>query len=244
MIAQALAANGASKVYLVGRDLEKLKRAAISPCPAQNVLIPLQGDATSKESLQAAAARVKADVGHINLLVANAGIFGPSIPSVSSSSPDGTTAAISDVARALWDTPMEAITNTFHVNVTSVLYTTIAFLELLDAGNRAENRIDAKVSSQVVTTSSIAGFSRQPTGLAYNTSKAATTHLMKCLASYLVPFDIRCNVLAPGCECSSLSFPIFVYICVYHLFVIVNTFPERERERERERRQDKKKSSC
>ena len=53
--------------------------------------------------------------------------------------------------------------------------------------------------SQVITTSSIAGFNRYPTGgYAYGQSKAGATHLMKMLATQLVPYDIRFNVIAPG----------------------------------------------
>jgi NAD(P)-dependent dehydrogenase (short-subunit alcohol dehydrogenase family) len=47
----------------------------------------------------------------------------------------------------------------FEVNVTGVFYTTLAFLELLDAGN-AEGRALEGVSSQVITISSIGGYRR------------------------------------------------------------------------------------
>ena len=59
--------------------------------------------------------------------------------------------------------------------------------------------------SQVITTSSIAGSNRTPTaGYAYGQSKAATTHLMKMLATNLVPYGIRSNAIAPGCKLSAL----------------------------------------
>lgn len=35
-------------------------------------------------------------------------------------------------------------------------------------------------------------------GYAYAGSKAAAVHIMKALATTLVPYDIRSNVLAPG----------------------------------------------
>jgi NAD(P)-dependent dehydrogenase (short-subunit alcohol dehydrogenase family) len=61
--------------------------------------------------------------------------------------------------------------------------------------------------SQVLTTSSIAGFNRMaPSGFAYGQSKAATTHSMEQLASNLAPYKIRCNIFAPGCRfCCSFS---------------------------------------
>lgn len=79
----------------------------------------------------------------------------------------------------------------------SVMYTSYAFLELLDAGNQKKNRVGIK--SQILITSSIASFSRLPgLSMAYNASKAATTHFTKHLSSTLVPYSIRVNAIAPG----------------------------------------------
>lgn len=38
-----------------------------------------------------------------------------------------------------------------------------------------------------------------PGGYAYGQSKAATTHMMKQLATGSLPYKIRSNVVAPGC---------------------------------------------
>jgi NAD(P)-dependent dehydrogenase (short-subunit alcohol dehydrogenase family) len=193
MMAKALAANGAYKVYILGRRREVLEEAAAA-CPTGNI-IPLPGDVSSKKSLEQIAARVKSEVGFINLLIANSGIGGPSVPRL----PEGT--SITEFVKGMWEIPMSDFTQTFEVNVTGVLYTALAFLELLDAGNEMGN-LDEKITSQVIGMSSIAGFNRSAgAGFAYNSSKAACTHLMKMLATYLVPWNIRCNVLAPGSEC-------------------------------------------
>jgi NAD(P)-dependent dehydrogenase (short-subunit alcohol dehydrogenase family) len=37
-------------------------------------------------------------------------------------------------------------------------------------------------------------------GFAYSGSKAATVHIMKQFATKLVPYEIRANVIAPGCK--------------------------------------------
>src|ERR1700760_3093670 len=67
MMTKALALNGASRVYIIGRRLEKLQEAAkLSP---HNNIIPIQGDVTSKESLENIAARIRSEVGHVHLLV-------------------------------------------------------------------------------------------------------------------------------------------------------------------------------
>jgi NAD(P)-dependent dehydrogenase (short-subunit alcohol dehydrogenase family) len=78
----------------------------------------------------------------------------------------------------------------------AVWYTIIAFLGLLDTGNKKGN---VEQKSQVIATSSIGSFNRTvPGGFAYGQSKAATTHMMKQLATSLAPLGIRSNILAPG----------------------------------------------
>lgn len=100
---------------------------------------------------------------------------------------------------------MEDFTQTYAINTTGVYYTTLAFLELLDAGNKKGN-MGPDWRSQVVATSSIGGFSRlRGASFAYNSSKAAVTHMMKMLATAFVPYRIRCNVLAPGIFPSDLA---------------------------------------
>lgn len=98
---------------------------------------------------------------------------------------------------------MGEFTNTLHVNCTSVFYTTVAFLALLDAGNKDQTYQQSR--SQVIATSSIGSFNRKITaGFAYGVSKAATTMMMKVLTTYLVPYRIRANVLCPGCKDPSM----------------------------------------
>ncbi|KAF2736893.1 NAD(P)-binding protein, partial [Polyplosphaeria fusca] len=82
---------------------------------------------------------------------------------------------------------------------------TLTFLDLLDAGNNTGN-MGPDWRSQVIATSSIGGFSRlKGASFAYNSSKAAVTHMMKMLATSFVPYKIRCNVLAPGIFPSDLA---------------------------------------
>lgn len=139
---------------------------------------------------------IQNEVGYINLLVANSGIAGPS----GSVAPG---ASIKEVQETLLKVPMEEFTNTYHVNCTAVFYTVIAFLNLLDEGNKRSRYSGGR--SQVIATSSIGSFNRKITaGFAYGTSKAATTMMLKVLATYLVPYRIRANILCPGCKWHSL----------------------------------------
>ncbi|CAG7917893.1 unnamed protein product [Penicillium olsonii] len=187
-ITRALAVNGAKRVFILGRRKEVLEDAARDI--GLDTVIPVQCDITNQQDLKTAVTFIENEVGYIDLLVANSGIAGPA-GSV------GPNASISQVQETLYNIPMEEFTNTFHVNSTGVFYTTIAFLSLLDAGNKDTTYQNAR--SQVITTSSIGGFNRKITaGFGYTASKAATTMMMKVLATYLVPYRIRANIICPG----------------------------------------------
>jgi len=100
---------------------------------------------------------------------------------------------------------MDEFTRTIHVNNTAVFYTAVAFLDLLDAGNKKRNMPQ---DSQILVTSSVAGFSRYlASSFAYSTSKAAVTHLVKMLSTHFSQngYKIRANVIAPGLYPSELT---------------------------------------
>jgi NAD(P)-dependent dehydrogenase (short-subunit alcohol dehydrogenase family) len=193
MITRALALNGAKRIYIIGRRPDILHRAAQSINP--DIVIPLAGDVTSEDSLLAAAKHVEKDTGYVNLVIANAGTMGPR------PLPTATTPIAQYRAHAL-STPMHDFNDVYAVNATSVYYTSLAFLELLDAGNKHSPNIH----SQIIATSSIGGFSRlSGASFAYSSSKAAVTHMVKMMSTAFVPFGIRCNVLAPGLVQSELA---------------------------------------
>jgi NAD(P)-dependent dehydrogenase (short-subunit alcohol dehydrogenase family) len=197
MITTALALNGARRVYIVGRRVDVLKQAALSIDP--EVVTPIPGDITSEESLLAVVARVEADIGYVNLVVANAGVMGPR---PLKAGPDDPPPSIAEYRAHALKTPMKDFTSTYAVNATSVHYTALAFLELLDAGNKR----NPDLRSQIIATSSIGGFSRLAgASFAYSSSKAAVTHMMKMMATAFTPYRIRCNVLAPGLFPSKLA---------------------------------------
>jgi NAD(P)-dependent dehydrogenase (short-subunit alcohol dehydrogenase family) len=159
-------------------------------------IIPLQGDVTSKLELSAIVNKITDEQGFINVLIANSGITGPMLDGM----PKDPT--ISQFRDFLWETDSTKFTDTFNVNVTSVFFSLVAFLELLDAGNKKGN---VEQKSQIITVSSVAGFNRQPiAGYAYSSTKAGATHMMKNFATGLVPYDIRSNVIAPGSTLSRL----------------------------------------
>lgn len=185
-------------MYIFGRREESLKET-ISQCP-NGTVHSVVGDVTSKDSLRAFAERVKNEQGFVNVVFANSGIGGPGLAKKLSKDRKPT---IQEYQEALWDVPMEDFTQALHVNVTGALYTATAFLDLLDAGNKAGN---VKQKSQVIITSSIAGFNRSIYhNPAYPASKAAVTHLAKVLATHLTQYHIRVNVVAPGLYPSEMT---------------------------------------
>jgi NAD(P)-dependent dehydrogenase (short-subunit alcohol dehydrogenase family) len=189
--AHALAENGASKVYIVGRREEPLKDAAAA---YPGIIIPLVGDVTSQSSLQSVADTVRQQTGHINLLLANAGIAGPGLKGL------GPRATLSEFVKSAWSALPADFSAVYDLNCTALYYTSLAFLELLDEGNKKRLESASALSpSQVIATGSMAGFMRDPRwGMAYCSSKAAVVSLMKGFATICVPWGVRFNVIAPG----------------------------------------------
>jgi NADP-dependent 3-hydroxy acid dehydrogenase YdfG len=67
MMAKSLDANGAAKVYIIGRRLAKLQEVAVQ---AKNgSIVAVQGDVTSKGDLESIAKRVEQEVGFINGII-------------------------------------------------------------------------------------------------------------------------------------------------------------------------------
>jgi len=169
-------------------------------------IVPLRGDVTSQDSLKSISAIVKSEVGHINLLIANAGITGPGLSNLK---PRHT---LSDFVEHCWKSPINSFTEVYNLNCSATFYTIIAFLELLDAGNikRDEGKEGVfNIKSQVIVTASSASFLRHPrAGFAYTSSKAALVSMMKSFSTFCIPWGIRFNALAAGCRCLYI-YPLF-----------------------------------
>ncbi|EMD00140.1 hypothetical protein BAUCODRAFT_366689 [Baudoinia panamericana UAMH 10762] len=201
--ARALDANGAKAVYIVGRREETLQAAAKTG--VNGTIKPIVGDVTDKDSLARIVEQVKREEGFVNLLFANAGVGGPKDAAMVAEAKKDGKLSLQAFQSALWESDPETYTKALHVNCTGVYYTAVAFLELLHEGNVRRN---VAQDSQILITSSIAGFSRAlASSFAYSTSKAAVTHLAKMLSTSLAGngFHIRCNVVAPGLYPSEMT---------------------------------------
>ncbi|KAI9789670.1 MAG: hypothetical protein M1816_005845 [Peltula sp. TS41687] len=190
MATQALAANGA-KVYITGRRWEVLEDSAKKHTPSSGggAIIPVGPcDVTSKQDLENLVKQISEKEKHVNLLITNAGISGPKAEPNESDAQ-----ALKD---KLWNNEdFSQWAETFNTNVTSVYFTTVAFLPLLQA---ATKNIPGH-SSSVIVISSMSGVMRHAQGhFSYNAAKGATVHLSKLMSTEFEKARIRVNSIAPG----------------------------------------------
>ena len=198
-MARALALNGAKKVYIIGRRLDKLEEAA----KEHENIVPIQGDVTSKADLQAAVDKVTHQVGYVNLVIANSGSIGPAVRFNPNHS-------IKELRETLFTNfKPEEMTDTLNLNVTAAFFTMTAFVELLDEGNKkalsggfgkpADGSSVPLIQSQVIFTTSVSAFSRHwSSSPPYLTSKVAIMQVAKHASTQLAHHGIRVNALAPG----------------------------------------------
>ncbi|KAJ9157490.1 Short chain dehydrogenase/reductase [Pleurostoma richardsiae] len=192
MTTQALAANGA-KVYITGRRMEALENAAKSHSPNHGgQIIPVGPcDVRKKSDLEKLVKDISAREKYINLLVCNAGVSG------AKAEPDDHDAR--KLKKTLWENEtVEDWQATFETDVTSVYFTTIAFLPLLQAGIEPDGPLE-KFSPSVITISSMSGLMSHAQGhFSYNAAKGATVHLTKLMSAEFQQTGIRVNSIAPG----------------------------------------------
>ena len=128
--------------------------------------------------------------------VTNAGIGGPKgIPESSEAS---------ELHMQLWNNEsVEDWASVMTTNVTSVYFTTVAFLPLLQA---SMSHGFSPRSPSVIVISSMSGLIRNSQGhFSYNAAKGATVHLSKLMSSEFEKAELRVNSIAPGYFPSELT---------------------------------------
>ncbi|KAF2466937.1 NAD(P)-binding protein [Lindgomyces ingoldianus] len=189
MSAQALAANGA-KVYITGRRTEALEKAAKSHDPGEGgKIIPFGPcDVTKKYDLEKLYGEIASKERYINLLICAAGISG------TKAEPDQESA--SSLKEKLWkNETFEQWNETYKTDVTSVYFTTVALLPLLQAGTKTQGHL----SASVIVISSMSGIMRHAQGhFSYNAAKGGTVHLTKLMSAEFQKVRVRVNSIAPG----------------------------------------------
>lgn len=192
-VARELVAAGVS-VYVGSRDLARGEAAASEIGAGATAL---QIDVTDLASIAAAAERIRAEHGRLDLLVSNAGISntrsGSQTPEEMAASSRASTASLEEV-RAIWD-----------VNVFGVLAVYQAMLPLLRESSDA--RI-VNVSSGVGSLGSTADPSfpyRSMYGPGYAASKTAENAMTMAMMIELEGTDIKINLVSPGFTSTALN---------------------------------------
>lgn len=166
-IALTFARQGA-RVVLAARSAKLLEEVAGEVDEAGGSALVVPTDVSDVDSVQQLRERVLAEVGRVDVLVANAGIAGPTAP--------------------LWEISPEEWDESFAVNVRGVFLCCRAFLP-----GMLERR-----DGSVVVIGSMTGkrplYGRTP----YAASKTALIGLVRTLASEVGPAGVRVNLISPG----------------------------------------------
>jgi len=205
MISQGLATNGA-KVYITGRRKEVLDKVVDAWDQQKGTLLAVQMDVTSQESIAEVKKFIQEKEGKLHILVNNAGQVGPTSPFLNDPSApelkDGET-----LGQSLFDNETFAEwADIYKINTFSIFFVTNAFLGLLEKGTR-ESQTPGFTSS-VINITSISGLIRLAQDhFAYNSAKAAASHLTKMLATEfaLKGVRVRVNAIAPGVYASEMT---------------------------------------
>ncbi|AJO78623.1 SDR family oxidoreductase [Pseudomonas sp. MRSN 12121] len=183
-ITQQLAARGYT-VYLASRDEKRGAEAKASIERPGLDIRPICLDVTDVESIAAAAARLKDEVGSLDVLVNNAGIAGQPLP------PSQCDA--------------QALRDVYEANVIGPVSVTRLLLPLLRAGQK---RTIVNVSSELgsLTLHSYPDFPFAPVNLlAYCSSKTALNAFTVLLAKELREDDFKVNSVNPGFTATDLN---------------------------------------
>ncbi|KAJ7134395.1 hypothetical protein C8R44DRAFT_423745 [Mycena epipterygia] len=205
MISQGLATNGA-KVYITGRRKEVLDKVVNAWDGQKGSMVAVQMDVTSRESISEVKKLIQEKEGKLHILVNNAGQVGPTSPFLNdSAAPERKDAET--FGQSLFDNeaPSEWA-DVYSINTFPIFFVTTAFLGLLDKGTR-ESQIPGFTSS-VVNITSISGLIKLAQDhFAYNSAKAAASHLTKMLATEfaLKGVRVRVNAVAPGVYASEMT---------------------------------------
>jgi NADP-dependent 3-hydroxy acid dehydrogenase YdfG len=168
--AEMFAALGA-KVALLARRADRLDAVAARIRENGGTALAVPTDVTDRAQVLAAADRVAAELGEVDLVFANAGVQ--------------LIASISDLKVEDWDAQID-------LNVKGVMNTIQGFLPALEAAAAAGR------SADLVTTSSIAATRVLEKFQVYSGTKAYISHLTRLLRTELGRKNVRVSTVEPG----------------------------------------------
>lgn len=196
-IAKAFAANGA-KVYITGRRLDVLEKAAASVTGVSGSILPLQMDVTDEGSVQGGVQHIEGIDGKLDILVNNAGLAG------SLHDPDFFAKKLA-AADPFEPETIQNWADMFALNTIAPFFIVRAFQSLLITG--AHSRPQG--TSSVINISSVAAKLNSASPgvcMAYSVTKAALDKLTLVLGSSFAGrgIPIRVNSLQPGSFASQM----------------------------------------
>jgi NAD(P)-dependent dehydrogenase (short-subunit alcohol dehydrogenase family) len=154
-----------ARVLAIDLDSGALPAAVAGLGPS---VMPIVADVTDEAQMHAAMAEAAATYGGIDIVLANAGIFGAQAP--------------------IEDFPIDNFERVMHVNDTGVLVTI----------KHAVPHIAQRGGGSIIITSSVGAIIGNKEASAYIASKHALTGIMKVAARELAPKNIRVNTVNPG----------------------------------------------
>ena len=163
---------GAARVYITARSADRLEAKAKELSEiAAGECIPIVGDLSALEGVEALSAALREKETYIDVLVNNAGL--------------GAGGPFSLMSAHDWDRTMD-------INLRAPLFLTQALLDML------KGRATVEAPSSVIFISSVAASEIYAHVMAYSTSKKAVEHLTPQLALSLADDHVRVNAIAPG----------------------------------------------
>ncbi len=160
-------------------SLDHVVRAVAAETGAR--VLAVTGDLTDPQQVRAAVEEIRADLGGIDVLVANAG---GDIGTAGTLGPRGGKPAHNDGVFI----SVEDLRKVLDRNLLSCILTCREV-----APEMMERR-----SGRIVTVGSVDGLDARDGGVIYATAKAAVHHYTRCLALQLRPFNVRVNCVIPG----------------------------------------------
>jgi 3-oxoacyl-[acyl-carrier protein] reductase len=144
-------------------------------------VLAVAADLTRPEEVHAAVARIRGELGRIDVLVNNAGgDIGP----LGATAPDGGRPATNDAVHV----SLEDLRGVLDRNLLSCILVCRAVAP----------EMMSRRSGRIVTLGSVAGLSGRSEGAIYATAKAAVHEYTRCLAHQLRPYNVPVNCVAPG----------------------------------------------
>ena len=182
-MARALAQCGA-KVALIGRTMEPLQAVADAIRAEGGIAVPYSANVLDRAALVAAAEKIHADLGKVDILINGAGGNNPRASTDKEYYEQGD---IDADTKSFFDLDEEGVQTVFHLNFSGTLIPTQVFAK--DMVERGGN---------IINISSMNAYTPLTKIPAYSGAKAAISNFTQWLAVHFSRTGIRVNAIAPG----------------------------------------------